>query len=430
MVTSLSSDVCSLVREQTADWDVDDIYVVNSGKFTVERLLKDQGVNLHGNDITMLSCALGTYQANADFSVALKPMWEQEYGWLKPYIVHPSSRVATLMLAAKAFASPNNQNTAYRRRREMYRKHWESLHLDTTENVTKRAVTLASFTALDPVEFMLTVPHEAGVIVTPPTPEISVITDMFAWDRPPSEMLELGRLWELLDEMVKHDSWVLVWPEQVDDLDYALRGHVQSRSTPMYVYASDPPRRVAHTKEKIEHVLVPRLNLGEAIGDVLTVAPLTIPQFNSLRLQYGRDQRVPVQRPFGVTVDGHLVGAFGYSLRGKFTDWAMFVPNPHASLVSHFSVPSDYANLDRLILRAALANETKALLERYSNGRWRSVVTTALSDNPKVDKYEDLFVLLRKDAPKPGINKRHELKYAAAFPDKTLQTMLDEWRNE
>jgi hypothetical protein len=109
-------------------------------------------------------------------------------------------------------------------------------------------------------------------------------------------------------------------------------------------------------------------------------------------------------------------------------------------LLSDFPVaPTDYPRLSKLVLYAALSQESKLLAERIARHRVRSLYTTAFSNKPVSMKYRGLFALAnRKENPHwsasaatdPGAyyQQRYQINYEAPMGQWTLAEGLALWK--
>lgn len=444
---TIPQDLRDHLRETVAAWPVTEVYVGCSGNFTVERTLHTLGrLRLHGNDVSLYSCALGAYLARQPFRLALREEARELFGWLEPSLSTPVGAVATLMLATRLAEGLTRDgrprdNAYYRRLLPAYRAQWPTLHARMVERLEALPLRLASFHVGDVLPWVRELPEEVGVVAYPPfytggyEALFGKLDALFDWDAPAYEIIDDDYLADLFAAMADRPWWLFgsnrAWPQFAP----YLSGIVQSsnRSVPVFLYASQGPRRVVIPHQPVEPVLVERLLPGRRLGERLTLGRLNAGQFNALRAQYLSARILPAQADaaWAVQVEGVLVGAFAFA-RGM---------GPLASpdtlyLLSDFAVaPTDYPRLSKLVLYAALSHESRLLAERLAGRRVRWLFTTAFSDRPVSMKYRGLFELVsRKENPSWDegatnyYQQRYRLNYQARLGRWSLAEGFAEWR--
>lgn len=449
----IPQDMRNILHQMVGAWLVQDIYVGCSGNFTVERTLASlERFRLHGNDVTVYSCAIGAYLSGQPFHMALRDGQRETFGWLEPYLGTTLDTAATVMLATRlaeglrSDGSPKH-NAYYNRLLPALRTQWPQLHVETVTKLAALPVRLASYHAGDVVPWARSLPPGVGFVSYPPffsgdyEAMFSKLDLLFEWDKPVYEDIGDGHIQEFLAAVTDRPFWAFgshqLWPEYQS----CLRGVTQTsnRGVPIFIYASVGPRRVVLPQQDIEPVLVPRLLPGCTVGDSLRLAHLNQGQFQALRSQYMNPGIKPGQasEAVAVLVDGYLVGVFAFSAS----------PHPGAQpgqiyLLSDFPVaPSDYPRLSKLVLYAALSRESQLLAERISRHRVRGVLTTAFSDKPVSMKYRGLFALhSRKENshwqttsstdPAAYYQQRYQLNYLAPAGQWTLAEGLVMWKDK
>lgn len=438
---SVPPDLRSLILEHTNTWPEGvEVFVGCSGIFTIERILAPR-FPVHGNDIQLLSCALGQWFAGDPIPITLKPEWEEKLGWLAPYLEDPKDAVATVMIGSRMLRGVHRENPYYARMMRGYRAQFEKLHAKTVATLDKSTLKLAGFYSGDVCDFV----EQAGdrpVCCFPPfyagdyEAQFKDLDLVFDWPRPEYPELDADRLEMLLDRIADREHWMVGNDHRRDQLEPFLRGTVQTsnRGVTIYVYSSTGADRIVVPRQKPEPVMAPRLIPGGTISGPLRVHPITLGQFQSLRSQYMNRDIVPGMPSvmYAVTAGDHLIGSFAWLLGSTPAQWDTYLPKPHAYLLSDFPVaPTSYKHLAKLVLTAALSEEVHRMVERYTSRRSRSVVTTAFADNPVSMKYRGLFDLLRRDENKPDdphcYGKKFTLHYGRRWPGWTLQEGFDEW---
>jgi len=175
-------------------------------------------------------------------------------------------------------------------------------------------------------------------------------------------------------------------------------------------------------------VAIRRLSPGDELEGEPHLIQLREPQFNALRSQYLNPKIVVggVQLSLGIMVGDRLVGVVALSL-GQSNRAAKGVDLPAIYLMSDFPVaPTDYPRLSRLIVMAALSKEVRQMAERLSNGRIRSIVTTAFSSKPVSMKYRGLLDLTSRKEEGSGF----ALNYGGPAGQWTLAEAYEQWRSK
>jgi len=420
-----------MISEHVAAWSASSIAVGCSGNFTVERVLTNfPRFELHSNDITIYSSILGCYFAGQPFRIALHEEFEEDFGWLRPYLADPVGAVASIMLATRLTEGLRadgslKRNSYYDRMRSGTREQWPILHAKTVDKLKDNPLHLASFYCGDVVDWLATVGPEVAVISYPPffgaardyEHMFARLDTLFDWDQPlavPTLTDERFKL--MLQRLTNRPQWIFgntnEWPDYKDH----LRGIAQTtnRGLPIYIYASHGGARVVAPRQDTTPVTVPRLAPGQAIGSQVAIAPLAGGQFRALRSQYMNPHIRPGQETasFAVLVDGYLVGVFAVSTAPN----PALASNPEGIyLLSDFPVaPTDYPRLSKLVLYVALSKEAKLLFERIARRRIKTTSTTAYSKNPVSMKYRGLFDLIGRQEVEDGVDgQRFKLQYSA-----------------
>lgn len=142
-IGSINRYMRAVLETAAVAWKGLSIYVACSGNFTVERILVRCGVGeIHSNDVSIYSCALGWHLAGAEKRYTVK---SQEYSWLQPHLEPGPAAIATLLLTGEMLkVSPSRssgqrgsgQVNAYAKRmQDEYRRRWPELHAKTVERV-------------------------------------------------------------------------------------------------------------------------------------------------------------------------------------------------------------------------------------------------------------------------------------------------------
>lgn len=430
-IGSIPPPLASIVHEHTRHWDVEDVHVMCSGNFTIERVLADR-FGLHSNDVSLYTSALGAMLAGQDLPVRLRESQRMRYGWLEGFLEDPVDRVATVMLGTRAFAGVGRANAYYERMEGAYRDQWDRLHGETVMKLQQVKLKLASYTAQDAAEFIDQVPMDGGVCSFPPfytggyESLYRGLDALLDWDEPEYAVMDQDGLHELIDRMRERQYWLYGTDHRIDEHEPHLRGIVQvsSRNVPIFVYSSHGSTRWSGPLQTVESFDVPKLGPDNELGGTLGLVRLTAGQMNQLRAQYLDPRIAPsgCDLALAVVVDRTVIGMFGMQ-HGRFGAGAIYV-------MSDFPIaPTRYKRLAKLVLMAALSREAQALFERYMSRRFRTVVTTAFTDRPVSMKYRGLFKLTgRKETPHSP--HRYQLQYEAPAGQWSLSDALARWKEK
>jgi hypothetical protein len=422
-IGAINENLRAVVAEIAHRWKGANVYVGCTGNATVERIVSQFAPSeLHGNDVSLYSCVLGSHLAGNDIEVRVqRPDWE----WLTQYLTGGVGTIATLLLCMEMFQSADRQEVYHLRMIKAYQKQWPDLMQKTIEKVTAAldGIVLKSFFAGDVVDFCAMAPEDCVFACFPPTYNkgyerlYKKVDEIFAWDQPSYAMFDDNRYIELIETMKTKREWLTMRDCVVPELEGHLRCKMQTSalSRPVYVYSGgNAAARVVGPVQKIEPVLVNRLTA--IASGALKIAPITSPQMNGLRSQYLAPTIKPAaaQQNFAVLV-GEVAGAFSFTpppAYGSFCDVYM---------MTDLAIrPSIYKRLSKLVLAACLSTEARALCEMQQNRRIESIGTTAFTNKPVSQKYRGLFKL--------HLRKEGMLNYIAAPGRWSLEEGFEFWK--
>ena len=443
---TIPESVQRIMAEHVCNWDCSDIYVGCSGNFTVERVLASVGsFELHSNDVTLHSSALGWLFSGETYNLTLAEQYKDVFGWISPFLDTSLNKTASVLLAEGFMNSLSSGGTVkdnlyYSRLVGAYQAQWETMHAKTAEKLEGSSFSIKSYYCGDVVDYLETCGDNAGVVTYPPffagdyEDQFKKLSYLFDWDKPTYPILDESRKALFFERLVGRKHWFFGTYQPIDSLQDKHIGIAQTsnRGLTIYLYSSQGPVRVVQPFQKTAEVKCDRLMPGQQIGKSLTLGVLEYDQFQALRSEYMNPFIRPGQASMamGVLVDGFLVGAFAFST----------APNPGQSalpsamyLLSDFSVePTDYPRLSKLVLYAALSRESKLIAERVSGRRIRNLYTTAFSNNPSSMKYRGLFKLhSRKETDGHGTdlhtNQRYQLNYISEMGQWSLEEGMSIW---
>ncbi len=422
-VGAINSQVRSILSQFGQSLTGQPVYVGCSGNFTVERVLSKKGVtDLHSNDVSLYSCAVGSYMAGEPIQVDVA---DDELSWMAAYMEPGLPTIATLLLCSEVLKHYQRPEPYHCRMWKAYCDRFDSMHGDTLNRVKAAldGVTLSSFWPGDVTEFIERAPEDAPVVCFPPTYKggyerlYKVMDRVFSWDAPSYTLFDKDRFQALTKLITSRPVWMTLRDQREPDMEHCLRGMVQTglRSRPVYVYSSANSSVLMLPAQRVEAVPLPRLE-GETSG-VLSFCRITQAQLNELRSEYLSPSITPsgAQVSYGVKVGDGLIGALAFSRSSFYGEWcdAYMLTDPAIR-------PTVYKRLSKLVLAAAVSQEMKVTLEQALNMPVRTVGTTAFTERAVSMKYRGLFDLHSR--------KEGRLNYVARAGQWTLEEGLEWWQ--
>jgi hypothetical protein len=466
---SVPAIVNRFADEHLRDWKAEEFWVGCSGGFTVEHHLTQYPSvkRIHSNDVILYSDVLGNYFAGTPLDLThLNPELADGFDWLRPYLEDPADAVAAFMLMAQigmTMGKGDRDNVPYfRKLRQAHREQFPTLHAKTVEKIRESPLKLSSYTSEDVMTWLDNAPADAAVIAYPPfagggpstyyASDFTGLEKLWEWEAPEYEKLSDERLMELYEKIADRREWMFAVSQPVDGMEQYLRGRSKTtnRATTIYLYASGGPMRLVTPNQSLEPIRVPHLTKGDDLGDDMKLHLLNGSQFQAVRSMFMNPGIRPgsAALPIAVTVGGKLVGVFAYDFGlTSFAKWDSILPGPHVYMMSDFPVStSDYPKLSKLIVMAALSKEAEQLILRYGKRPFRSMTTTALSNNPVSMKYRGVLTLVKKGkneslkkawAKTADISEEDsymsrpwELQYGSELGRWTLQEALTTWKKK
>ena len=443
---TLPADAQNIVIEIVKSWNVDTIHVGCSGNMTIERGVYNAGIkNIHANDVTIYSCALGNYFAGNKLELKPKENIPEEYKFMLKRFESDSEKLATVLLMSKFQINMYKEVEYYKKQLEEAEKQWDDMIDKTIAKLEKTEFRLESFYAGDVKEFVDFVDDNSGFVSFPPffsgdyEKMYANIESIIDWQPPQYELLGEDGVWEIFKKAMGKKNWLFgtMYPEE--SLEEHLVGvcKTTNRGVPIYLYASSGPKRLVMPNQKIESVRIPRLYAGMEIGQKISIKRLSMGQFSTLRSEYMNANIVPgsPSTMWGVVVDGMLIGCFAYMLGDK----NMNIETPYMYLLSDFPVSkTDYPRLSKLIVYCALCKEMKEFCEQQFGTRMRSIVTTEFTKRPVSMKYRGILKLYNRrkleaegaDGNPDRKEEKYQLNYVAPFGEWTLQEGFDMWKSK
>ncbi|QKY79941.1 hypothetical protein PQD13_gp29 [Gordonia phage Clawz] len=429
---SIPADLRSIVREHYRAWQGDQLWVACSGNFTIERVVNSlTPPAVHSNDVTVYSCAVGEWLTSRQVHHELNEEHLDKTGWLEPFMQTGTDKLATIMLCTRFLQFMEKNGMYYQRMMAGYRDQFAEMHAATVAKLDAIEMRLTDFHPIDAREYVDLIPADAAVMSFPPfwgggyEKMWELLDKYFVWNAPTYEVMDIPGVMDLCAKIMDREHWVLGVHEDVEEFRPYLRGRVQTalRGFPINVYSSGTQSRIVVPRTKTEAIPMPKITRTDEIraDSHIALHPLTQGQFAGIRSQF-LSKGIKPGSPLlacAVSIDGRVIGAFAF-LPPKFDPDDVY-------LMSDFPVSwSQYKHLAKLIVVAAMSDETRQLLQRQLSSLVSKVSTTAFTNNPVSMKYRGLLKLhSRKDAD-DGVHD-YQLQYSAPIGEWTLQEGLEMW---
>jgi hypothetical protein len=317
-VGAINADLRSVLARLAPAWQGLPAFVGCSGNFTVERLLAAGGpIDLHGNDVSLYSCALGAHLAGKDFRVTAR---DGELAWLGDWLQPGLPTLATLLLCTSALEFHGRDNPYHRRMWDAYLRRWPDMHAKTLANLEKglAGLSLRDFYAGDVADFFANAPQDSVLISFPPTYKggyerlYKKLQAAFAWDEPAYPLFTPDRFNTLLEVMTAKRFWCVSRDEPAPPLERHRVGLVKTsaRAKPVFVYSNTPSAVLTQARQRLQDVPFPRLS-EPPVEDPPTLITLRQEHLNTLRSEYLNAAIAPatVTWAFGLLLGGRLAGA-------------------------------------------------------------------------------------------------------------------------
>lgn len=418
-----------ILREIVSGWATPTLAIGCSGNFTIERTMADLGIELRSCDVSLYSYALGSALSGQPVEMRLSERGRELAPWAADSFGDADSAAMAIMLLLDYGTSLAKPERYYSLAiLDALARSWPQIHGRALERFQlKRPVRVASYFNGDVRQFIADLPADTPFISFPPFYKggyeklFKTIGELVEWPAPSYQIIDDNAVEVLLASVrEKSERWCLGLKEPHPPIHHLLRGMVETRGLPMYVYASEGPRRyVAASPTKTLPLGIPELPPDHELtaNSTIAVQRVALPYFEFLRTRH-LAKHIATSAPTAaalVLVDGMVAGAFGISAeRFRFNG---------AYLLSDFAV-SRGGRLSKLVLYAVLSREGQLLIQQVLNRRIRRLLTTAFSEHPTSMKYRGLFKLVSR---KPQSDGRFQLNYEAPTGQWTLEEGYATW---
>jgi hypothetical protein len=426
-VGAINQKVRNYLAAQTHVLKEQTVVVGRSGNFTIEKVLaaSSQPAAIHSNDVSLYSCALGTWLAGGRLPFTVR---EPDYRWLEPYLSDDLKRLAMLMVLFEMLRYEKQNNPHSCRMWDLHRDAFPDLVAETAERLGKTSLRLTSFYAGDVLEhFQRFADQDVIYCCYAPTyaggyeKMYTRLEEIFAWKAPTYLLLDDARRDALL-KMMQEKRYLWFDDHQLEGLKPVLELHTGNRRT-VWLYSNvveQPGLFVGFTPDDLPPWPV-------ATYDNLTLTPDTVIRLvqiptTTLRLfkdaYLGKDiDHAMGSWAFAVLAGDVVIGFLEYR-RGNFRRDNMY-------MMADFCVPgTKYRRLSKLIVMLGCCGQTRAVLERLVEYRLRSVCTTAFTDRPVSMKYRGVMEMEKRGQTEDG---QKFLNYGQAFNDLSWQEVMREW---
>lgn len=427
---SLNSSARSHLAGQSSAFAGKTVVVGCSGNFTVETVLSQAAkpAALHGNDVSLYSCALGRWLAGqpVQYEVA-----DREFDWLTPLLRDDERRVAALpvLLEMLEFQPRDNQHRV--RMWGLYRETFDSLLEQQLQRLEKLDLRLASFYAGDVLDHFRRFENEAGAVFVCFAPTYTGgyervcrrLEATLSWQKPPYPVLDNNRSGELLAWMQERPF--LWYDDRLLDGMTPVASFKTGRLRAVYLYSNVVgPAYVAGYQD----AALPALPLAGA--DLRLTPDTTITLYRIKTSDLARFKAAflgrgiiyaPGMWAFAILANGKAIGFLEFNVQLS-TEVGLLYQQ------ADFGIPgTPYPRLSKLVVMLAIAGETRRMLERLNEMRLYHVRTTAFTERAVSMKYRGVYELERRSQTADG---QKYINYRAAFNDLSWQETYRQWLNK
>ncbi len=410
------------------------LFVACSGSFKIERFLSKKWPDLEitGNDVSLLSCALGGLAAGTPVEFTFKG----ELDWLEAEreAADGAGRVALLMLALSAALYTGGKPNLYKTRHlDQIKARLVSLAKAGRDKIVKGLdeLNLVDFKAGDFTTLALEAAREGqGVVSFPPTyrggyeRQYRFLAANTEWAAPTYELFDPAGLSDFVGQLDATGSPWLVFTDQLLEGREPVTEFQSGRQKPVFGYAMAAVRgalrRVAPKATPFTYTPLDVTKLTNRSR--VALVPATTGQANYVKdLFLAKNiKHTPGTANLLVYVDGMLAGLIIFAL----SRFQVYAPD-EVYLLSDLSTSRD-GRISKLIARLTLSGPVISWLEARFLRRFNFVVTTAFSKHPASMKYRGVFDLLKRVENPDGFM----LNYGKAVTREKLDTAYRWWWRE
>lgn len=399
-----------------------EVYVCCSGSFRLERSIRQRhpSLALHGNDVSLLTCALGRLAVGKPLAFR----FVEQLAWLEETLAGADStrRLAGIVVASE-IARYSSASLFAERYREHYRSHIDDFLDRALTRLGKilSELSLAGFRCGDFREHAdRAVEARAFVVASPPTYKsgyerlykfIDANTD---WERPAYEVWDPKHLGDWIRSLEERNAAYAVVSDQVLEGLNACVEYSTPRMKTLYVYANARAcslRRSTHRAIPFQYRPVDPCALTR--DTKVALVPVDAAKIMFLRHVYLSNKILPSTGDlnFLVYLDDCLAGAFCYQRDRRGAVDQVY-------LLSDFAI-TRAQKVSKLIALLATSRAAVRRFEMRNLARITSVFTTAFTDRPASMKYRSVFRVYSR---RPGL-----VNYQSPVRDESPQQLYRRW---
>ena len=402
-VGSVPRDVVNQLIQVADIRENDHVFVCCSGSFRVDLAIKEHftGVSVHGNDVSLLSCAVGQLLIGKqlDFQFIKDLAFVEDILKGESY----SARIAALSIALEL--SKYNQKTIFGKKHvDYYKDHFKETLKAATERVDKtyHEARIDDFCMGDfRAHAMRAAECDGFVVGFPPTYKggyermYKRVDENTKWQEPSYGLWDPADMEGWLSELREYGVRHCVFVDRKLEGFSAMAKFTRPQAHPIYLYGAGAKRSSLRIKEpksvpfKYEPVDPDALTEKTTVG----LVAVTNGHFNFLRNKYLAKgiQFVDGMYSYLVLLDGKVAGGFSVSRMNTGDRERLY-------LLSDFSIRRE-RRLAKLIAIMAATRTAVRPAELKMLLRIRALVTTVFTDRPVSMKYRGIYKLIAR---KPG----------------------------
>lgn len=406
--------------------DFAEIYICCSGSFRVEQVYTQVGAKARmvGNDVSLLSCAIGTLAASQRQST-LPFEFTERLAFLEDLLrgKPPEARVASLLIASEM--------GQYSKHNVFEKAHFFHYQTEAETYLAKAIVKLRKM--LDGFrmdEFHMRdfrihakagIELGAAIIAFPPTYRggyeklYAFMHNNIRWEAPPYDVFDPKDFDKWVEELDAAGVGYCVGSDKKLEKVAPVAMFTKNGRNCLYLYARTRRSAYARNTSRIKTFRYDPVTGDEDLKATskVSICPADSGQMNFLKERYLAKGIIhtPGDANFLVFVDEKLAGGFIYA-RSKFK------PMEEVYLLSDFSV-TQMARVSKLIAMVATSYVPIAIVERRMVMRAKSICTTAFTKKPVSMKYRGAF--------KVASRGEGHIQYVSGVRQQTPQEIYDEW---
>lgn len=421
------------------------IHICCSGNFTLETLLRLNGHTgkLTGCDVSLYTCAVGSYLGNYDLRIEPTNDLLELYGE-EGFNPTPIDRAAAVALALDYAQFERGKNYYQRRQMAAYHRQWNELVEGTKKRLEKKKAAVGDyeFFPMDARDRIKQIGKDDLLLTFPPTYEggyerlYAVLETLFDWDQPDYQILTAET--EFIQMVLDRDGPYMVGIEsRKEDVEELLGDPVaqapRDTGVLIYLYTNLPQvtSMVVRREIPIKTRNWKRIDEDHEItaDSKIEIHRIESPEANYIRQVYIDPNMAQGQAlyNYAITVDGAIIGLLMLEDRSLSVKIDGELKKSIIYLKGDFALPCErYPRLSKLNLMVAASKEIQGLLQRGAIAEYTSILTHAFTNHPQSMKYRGVFKLLRRDELKDD-TKKYKLAYHKEFTKDSLDEVMRKW---